>query len=87
MKEIYVCETCGLRFDKKEDCLACEQKHEDERNRKEKLEAEKDERAKEIEKARTEYQKLLRDYIKDYGYYVSESYANVFRDWTDKYFS
>lgn len=87
MREIYVCDVCGLRFENKEDCLACEKKHKDERNRKEKLEAEKAERYKEVENARTEYQKLLKDYIKDYGYYVSKSYADDFCNWIDKYLS
>ena len=66
MKIFYTCEYCGKRYDKEEDCLACEALHLEEKVRQEKLLKEKAARVAEIKETYTNLMKLISAYNQDY---------------------
>ena len=75
----YTCPYCKEEYTDPVDLahciLSCEEKKriEEEKQKKEKLAAEKDARYKEIKAAEEHYSELVRAYVKDYGSYYTDS--------------
>lgn len=78
MKVYYQCETCGKKFSTEVDAKKCENEHEAERIKREKLKSEKSTRSKQIEE-------LLQSYVDDYNEFPSVKikgrYIRGYKDW------
>ena len=85
-KVVYVCSDCGQSYDSEAKALACEEAHDNERKRKEKLKAEKEAR---LEAIRAQYEKLLSDIRKfneDYAEPATMSYTGALDKVLDSFF-
>lgn len=85
-KVVYVCSDCGKSYDSEAKAFACEKAHDNERKRKEKLEAEKEAR---LEAIREQYKKLLADIRKfneDYAEPATISYTGALDRVLDSFF-
>ena len=85
-KVVYVCSDCGKAYDSEAKALACEEAHDSERKRKEKLKAEKEAR---LEAIRVQYEKLLSDIRKfneDYAEPATMSYTGALDKVLDSFF-
>lgn len=85
-KVVYVCSDCGKSYDNEAKALACEEAHASERQRKEKLQAEKEAR---LEAIRAQYEKLLADIRKfneDYAEPATISYTGALDRVLDSFF-
>lgn len=83
----YKCSICGTEYDNITDYAECvskcvaEQKHNEERLRKETLAKEKQSRFKEVRDAEKTFYDLKEKYVNDYGCYMSgcsDDWANLF---------
>lgn len=85
-KIIYVCSDCGKSYSSEAEALACEKAHDNERKRKEKLQAEKKAR---LEAIRAQYEKLLTDihqFNEDYAEPATVSYTGALNKVLDSFF-
>lgn len=85
-KIVYMCSECGKRFDDEAGALACEKAHKEERARRQKLQDEKESRAKSIKEA---YRKLIKDieaYNKDYNEPAEIPFTSTFAKLFDSVF-
>lgn len=71
MKNCYRCETCGRVFENEEECIACENKHNIENERKENLRKNREKRWQEVIEAYQNADKLLNKFNDDYNNNVS----------------
>ena len=100
-KVVYVCSDCGKSYDSEVKALACEEAHDSERKRKEKLKAEiraerktqkeklKAEKEARLEAIRAQYEKLLSDIRKfneDYAEPATMSYTGALDKVLDSFF-
>ena len=85
-KVVYICSDCGKSYDSEAKAIACEEAHDSERKRKEKLKAEKEAR---LEAIRAQYEKLLSDIRKfneDYAEPATMSYTGALDKVLDSFF-
>lgn len=85
-KVLFECNDCGKFYGSEAEALACEEAHDNERKRKEKLKAEKEAR---LEAIRAQYEKLLSDVRKfneDYSEPATMSYTGALDKVLDSFF-
>lgn len=69
MKQYFICETCGKKYDSDKEALACEAYHVEENERVERLKKEKNDR-------RAAIRKMVEEYEKDYNeIYIGSSFS------------